>query len=1077
MMKPIRLGLQIGSTDPFWVLVREAIYERANQLSLDLIPIDIERPSMLSDEEQTELFEEILAQELNSLICWDLPAELAYRVLEREIPVIHLIESDLEHPLFTSPRGLYDIACMLGEYLVKHLNGAGNVLLVGGLREGSGEDGRSRIQGFRDITKPYSGIDILHIPTRWNYQQAYDEIIQYFEKRPEPTAFDAVYGLSDSLALAGRDALAAVGLLEENAYVVGINGDPLALSAIYEGTMTASVETSALDFGTLAVDQACRAADGQPLSCYFSYKPVLVTAKNVSKIATQKLTSMASLPNRLIGQTRQQQQQRLNQLETSLQISRSIGAFLNLRQLCQETAESICSKYGYDSVQIAIWDEAEVQFDMIQSGFSYATVSRIPVELSGLLKNALVHPTIIFIPDAKSSQRFERDSCCPNVRTRLVIPIQSADKLWGFLDLKSEKVMHHSQSDIRALRSLADQVAVAMHNAELYQQAVEACAVAEKANSMKTRLLANISHELRTPLNVILGYSSAALSQTAHLSPKLESNLTHIHQSGEHLRHLIDDLLDLSRAEIGELDIFPKTMNTHSLLREIFQEISILGSSGVAYHLQLPSRLPFIRADPVRFRQIFLNLLSNAQKFTTRGEIVLGAEVQFPYLHLWVHDTGSGIPHDLQELIFEPFVTFDHRDPNVPSGVGLGLSITRRLVLLHGGRMSLDSHINEGTTIHVYLPLPGFTGENIPVTVTKPTLLLIGSQGEPNDSAIGEIAERQSWKIHPIQRVNDLSALPADLQPVVVALELNCFGQNYVELVRNICDHPQLRRLPLLLYGNDENVDVNLNAGLTNILAKPLQHETLLEIINSIAPTGATSVLIVDDDASTCDLYCELIRSAFPEYRILTAKDGASALQVLDAETPSLLILDLAMPGMDGFALLEHVRANSETRRLPVMIVSGKTLTYEDIQRLNYPQVTFRGKDILTTSEFAISIDAAIVGTNTLAPYTSLLIKQAIFYIQSNFAQDFSRSNLASTLGVNKDYLSRIFHQELGISPWEYLTRYRVRQAQTLIRQSEDSISEIAARVGYNDPAYFSRVFKQYVGFSPRAYRNQQSVP
>src|SRR5260221_539933 len=847
MTKPIRLGLQIGSIDPFWVLVREAIYERADQLALDLVPIDIERPSLLSLEEQTALSEEILAQELNGMICWDWPTDLANRVLDHAIPIVHLIESDLKHPLFTSPRGLYDIAYMLGGYLAKAVGGSGTILLVGGLRESSGEDGRSRIQGFQDAIQGFDAIQVQHIPTLWNYQQAYDQVYHYFAERPPACPFSAVYGLSDSLALAGRDALLAHALLADPLFVVGINGDPLALSAIHEGRMTGTVETSASDFGFQAVDRAYQAAVGKPPPSYFSYKPILVTAENVSNIAVQKLTSMAKLPNRLIGQTRQQQQQRLIQLETSLQISRAIGAFLDVRQLCQETAESICSKYDYDNVQIAMWNEAEEQFDVIQSGLSHTARTTVPVYASGLLEHALSRKALIFIPDVQSSQQFEGDIHRGDTRTRIIVPIQSAEKLWGFLDLKSRRVMHHSQYDITALQSLADQIAVAMHNAELYQQAVDARAEAEKANSLKTRLLANISHELRTPLNVILGYSSAALSQEASLPSKLRNDLSQIYQSGEHLRHLVDDLLDLSRAEIGELNISPQTLNAQKLMQETFQEISILGTPSVAYRLQLPSHLPFIQADPVRLHQILLNLLGNAQKFTSQGEIVLGGEVKFPYLHIWVRDTGSGMPVDLQELIFEPFGTFNYHDPAMPSGVGLGLSITRRLVLLHGGYMTLDSRVNAGTTLHIYLPLPGFTGQDIPGETAEPALLLVATQVDPNNMAIREVADRQGWRIRHIQKVSDFMEFPSAIHSVAVALDLTCLHQSHAAIIKHICDDPHLRQLPLLLYGDDETVDMNLNVGLTNILAKPLRHETLLDIINSVIPTDATSILIFDD--------------------------------------------------------------------------------------------------------------------------------------------------------------------------------------------------------------------------------------
>src|SRR5581483_11783291 len=168
---------------------------------------------------------------------------------------------------------------------------------------------------------------------------------------------------------------------------------------------------------------------------------------------------------------------------------------------------------------------------------------------------------------------------------------------------------------------------------------------------------------------------------------------------------------DLSLAEINELDLFPEPIDTHKFLTEVFESMheSLASSDAVAWQLELPSQLPLIQADPVRLRQALLNLLSNARKYTSRGSITLGAAVIPPQLQLWIADTGVGIPVDLQERIFEPFVT-SVQSPHRPDGVGLGLSLTRRLVALHGGTMSLESRPGQGSTFHVYLPLPSLAG-------------------------------------------------------------------------------------------------------------------------------------------------------------------------------------------------------------------------------------------------------------------------------------------------------------------------------------------------------------------------------
>src|SRR5262245_35947042 len=281
MFRTPRIGMFLGpNIDPFWVQVLEAIYQKAQVLGLDLIAIDSDLPPLPSGEEETTLYEEILAQDLDVVIGWGFPADLARRVLASGVPIVYLNETDSRHPLAVSPTGLYEVARLIGAFLVEKLNGRGNVLAVGGLLMPShDDDGRSRVAGFYNALGHYPDIRFKHVPTSWMYDQVYQQVetaMRQMDRIP-----DAIFGLSDSIALAARDAGRALGKVDACTLIVGINGDPLALAAITEGSLTATVETSTEELGNQAADLAYRIAQGQPVPAHFSYKSRLVTAQNV----------------------------------------------------------------------------------------------------------------------------------------------------------------------------------------------------------------------------------------------------------------------------------------------------------------------------------------------------------------------------------------------------------------------------------------------------------------------------------------------------------------------------------------------------------------------------------------------------------------------------------------------------------------------------------------------------------------------------------------------------------------------------------------------------------------------------
>jgi signal transduction histidine kinase/AraC-like DNA-binding protein len=610
-------------------------------------------------------------------------------------------------------------------------------------------------------------------------------------------------------------------------------------------------------------------------------------------------------------------------------------------------------------------------------------------------------------------------------------------------------------------------------NAEL----AEARQIADAANRHKTRFLANVSHELRTPLGIIIGSSEAWLQQRTRMLPEdLQRDLRHIHQSGVHLQRLINDLLDCSRLEIGALELFPETIDTRTFVAEVFYSLAdhVAPGSPVQWRLQLPDRLPCLNADPVRLRQILLNLLQNAAHHTQHGTITLGAEVCPPHVHLWVEDTGCGIPFDMQQRIFEPFVTVGDQAQR-RSGIGLGLSIARQLVQLHHGLLTLESQPGRGTMVHLYLPLPSLSGlVATPAEGANPALLLIAHG--PLTPEIEEISRRQRLPLRRIRSGEDPTALLQEVHPVGVVWQLTeAFDADW-PLIQQIRHHPQLCQLPLILYSQPGHTP-DLSHGITDVRLKPISSAAFVQSTQALRPPAGGPILVVDDDPQARDFYCRLLRETSPDDEVIPAGSGREALAWLGQVTPSLVILDLLMPEIDGFAVLEQLRANPATRRTPVLVLSGRMLSFADVERMNAGNVTVQVKDVWREAELASQLCRLLDGTARPSPPASALVKRGLAFIQQHYAQITSRQEIADAIGVSERYLSQLFTAELGLSPWEYLMRYRIRQARQLLLTSDLPIASIASQVGFDDPAYFSRIFRKEVGCTPRAYRMGMARP
>ncbi len=1060
-----RIGVWLTRTDPYWVQINEAVYLRGQQLPVDLIPLEaaLEFAGQVESDE-AKLSDDILSFGLSALITSYIPKSAALRILNAGLPIIQLTETEFEHHNLVSFEGYYDCALIAGQFVAERLKGKGNIVVVGGLWEQTGEAGRSRIKAITDVVGKFPGLSWQHLSTPWVVEQAYPIIEKYLKTNPSP--IHAIVGISDPLALAARNALRALKLDTSQTIIVGINGDPLALAAVADGSMTATIETDSANFGQEAMDIAYAMALGHPSPRKLSIHSALVTSENVGELALKKLISIADIPSRLVGVNREAEQLRITQLETVTSVNQKVGGLLDRQKLLHEAAQLIRKDYHYNQVIVYRWnDSARTLFPEYPRTGSGVERS-LSIEQSGLIGEVTLKGESIFIPDILHSLHYAPDPAYPQTRSRAILPIRYNQKVVGVLDLHSSRRVQHMRHELLGLQLLADQVGIAEQNASLYEKAIAAQSAAEKADQLKTRLLANVSHELRAPINLILGYSQMALKEPNNMPDGLKNDLGQIYQSGEHLVRLINDLLDMSRLEIGALELYPEMIAPHVFLENVFESMADNAKNAeVQWQLELPESLPIIQADPLRLRQVLLNLLSNAGKFTERGTITLGAEVEPPHLHIWISDTGAGILPDNQERIFEPFFNSEQAQRR-REGIGLGLSITRRLVALHNGSMSLDSKMGLGSTFHIYLPLPGLTGLSAtPLNSTDSLLLLISHSPSPSQ-AILELSRRRGLRIERITSTTDISHLQ---KPDLLAWDMADAQPDDWALIAQLRRFPALCRLPFVLYNQRPD-----SPGLTNVLIKPVAHATLLDMLESLHPAGDQNpILIVDDDSQAREMYARLLTDAFPGLPIKSADDGQVALELLASITPSLVILDLMMPRVDGFTVLEQMRKDPRLQPVPVLVMSGKLLTEQDARRLDYARVVFQSKDMLAPEE-AIAALQGIVAENLRLPQpTSALVKRALAYLHQNFAVPLSRQQIARAVGVSERYLSEIFKQEMQLSPWELLNRFRIQRACELLKSTDKTITEISTLVGFDDSSYFGRVFGKQMGMSPKAYREQ----
>ncbi len=488
------------------------------------------------------------------------------------------------------------------------------------------------------------------------------------------------------------------------------------------------------------------------------------------------------------------------------------------------------------------------------------------------------------------------------------------------------------------LQSLADQVAVAIDNARSYELSQQLVKELREVDQLKSQFLANMSHELRTPLNSIIGFSRVILKGIdGAITDMQQQDLTAIYNSGQHLLGLINDILDLARIEAGKMELNFEEVHIGELVTSVMSTAKGLVKEKPIQLLQkISDDMPAVRGDTMRVRQVLLNLISNASKFTDEGSITVEALVQRSSVGklealINVTDSGPGISSEDQEKLFKAFSQVDGSATRKSGGSGLGLSICANLVQLHGGRIGVHSQVGHGSTFWFTLPLFDQQVEEIPAD--KKIILAID-----DDPQVIGLYERylnpQGYHVVPLTDPSKARERILQLRPYALTLDIMMPDKDGWTLLTELKSDPATRDFPVLVCSIIDQTDKGFSLGAADYLVKPILQEDLLHALERLNGNETIhEILVIDDNPNDLRLMGKILGES-GQYKPTLAEGGLAGWEALSKKAPQAIILDIFMPDMDGFAILEKLREDPGLRDIPVLVVSGGGLTNEQQQQL-----------------------------------------------------------------------------------------------------------------------------------------------
>ena len=561
------------------------------------------------------------------------------------------------------------------------------------------------------------------------------------------------------------------------------------------------------------------------------------------------------------------------------------------------------------------------------------------------------------------------------MREAVMIPMVAQNRVVGGLNLsRMEGSAPFRPHDLELLEDLASRAARAIATAqlmrdqrllasELESRVAErtkelsaaneslrlAQAEAERANLAKSQFLANMSHELRTPLNAILGFSELLTDDVTSRFDDLQRRrfLGQIHTSGQHLLQLINDVLDLSKVEAGQMELRLQVVQLEGIIEDVRTTVEpLVRHKSLHLELEPGTDIRFV-ADPAKVRQILLNLVSNAIKFTPDGgQVSIRGRRAGQWIEIAVSDTGIGIAREDLGDLFTEFHQLSAGPGRQQEGTGLGLALTRRFAELHGGSVSVKSAVGKGSTFTVLLPVEArapvlpLVVSSTPapaVDLSRPLVLVVDDN--PQAAAIlGHHLDAGGFRMEVAHTGPQALSMARDLKPVAITLDISLPEIDGWEVLTRLKADELTRNIPVLVVSVVDDPARGRALGAIDYFVKPVDGKALLSRLSQYTFTDKVKgepvrILVVDDEPANLDVVEALLAPAGFEVR--RANNGREGIEMARSSVPNLILLDLMMPEVTGFDVVEALREEESTRSIPIMVLTAKALTDDDKKALN----------------------------------------------------------------------------------------------------------------------------------------------
>jgi PAS domain S-box-containing protein len=529
----------------------------------------------------------------------------------------------------------------------------------------------------------------------------------------------------------------------------------------------------------------------------------------------------------------------------------------------------------------------------------------------------------------------------------------------------------------------------------------------EGANRMKSEFLANMSHELRTPLNSIIGFSEVLRDGLiGEMTDQQRKFIGDIFSSGTHLLSLINDILDLSKVEAGKMRLDLEPVDVSSLF---VNSLSLLWDKAAGNHigldLEAAEDLGSIQADARKLKQILYNLLANAVKFSTAGgQVTLRAghvpradvgqpsgpwtARTFPladneftdFLELSVTDRGIGISRDGLDRLFQPFSQIDSGLARKFEGTGLGLAMVKLLTELHGGAVAVQSAVGEGSCFTIWLPLRSPQEGPLPSAQAPPVLpvealpgvltALVVEDDHTSAELIRVLLETEGFQVLHAASAEAALVLAAQQPVSLITLDIMLPNMEGWDLLTRLKQVPDLSRIPVVIISLVADPNKGFALGAAAVLQKPISRQELYESLADLGlfplSRGQTlTVLVVDDDANAVELIALLIHGQAST--VLRAYGGREAIETARRELPDVIVLDLMMPEVNGFDVVDALQEHPVTARIPILVVTAKQITAVDRAQLNGYVTKILTKTEFDPDRFASEVRRAMSGRDVVA--------------------------------------------------------------------------------------------------------------